>query len=212
MNKISDKHLIITLISGTTYGILIGYIASLQNYLLLTISIVFFIAFSIYFIGRETTPTNSSTSNIQDLCATLGVSIALITVLVAYSAYKRTIESEAKSMYKQYLNLAIENPKFARPSTFDEEKYPHGLTDEEKISYEFFVSQLLYTSEEILNTSQLPEWNSTIESQIQYHLPYIIKNEFSIYENKEKTKNIVFNDHFSEKLNILIRKMHQKNQ
>jgi hypothetical protein len=70
----------------------------------------------------------------------------------------------AHSLYHQYLTLCIEKPEFA--NGMDK---PEGKT-EEYGNYCWFVSSMLFTFEQILETKATDDkWKRTIKSQLQTH-------------------------------------------
>ncbi|WP_305846325.1 hypothetical protein [Photobacterium kishitanii] len=101
----------------------------------------------------------------------------------------------AKSMYKSYLKLAFEYPEFAEPKISGSEysnnlRYCSSLAVVEKgeskkcqLQYEWFVSRMLYTAENVLaldlSEEDLKTWRRTIEVQISNHTVYLKSESFS---------------------------------
>ncbi|MDK1311007.1 hypothetical protein [Pseudoalteromonas ardens] len=130
--------------------------------------------------------------------------VGVVTVLVASrqitSSQQQGQTQLAKEMYGQYLELAFESPYFAEPQSglaCPDNGSDKGQTGANSISvidskgkddlcwaqYTWFVSRLLYASENILSLD-LPEkhktsWATTINLQISYHLEYISSESFA---------------------------------
>ena len=87
----------------------------------------------------------------------------------------------AKSIYKDYLALAVENPEFSMPS-YPIAKPPFKEFVADSLNYrkyEFYVSNLIFAAEEILELTQSSqEWRATLQSQLQYHALYFQTEDF----------------------------------
>lgn len=126
---------------------------------------------------------------------------SIIAVVAAYIAVKqlRLAKTEsrvtnAKQIYKEYLLLAINNPTLSSPY---EENYL--AIKQKKIryeKYEFYVSYMLFASEEILELTEYDfEWEETLKTQIKYHYYYL----------NEKKKDKIYFKMYSDNLNKLIK-------
>lgn len=107
------------------------------------------------------------------LVAVLALAIAAVQILVGKHEARLSV---AKSIYKDYLALALQNPKFSSAS------YPiknprlneFSRNQDEYERYEFYVSYLLFATEEILHlTKASPEWRSALQAQLRYHALYL---------------------------------------
>lgn len=79
-----------------------------------------------------------------------------------------TRSATAHSLYHQYLNLCIEKPNFA--NGMDK---PEGRC-EEYGKYRWFVSSMLFTFEQILETKATDDkWQRTIKSQLLTHKEFL---------------------------------------
>jgi hypothetical protein len=105
--------------------------------------------------------------------AVLALIIAITQILVGKHEARLAV---AKSIYKDYLALAMQNPQFSSASYPIENPRLHEFSkdrdDYEK--YEFYVSYLLFAVEEILHlTKNSPEWKSGLQAQLRYHALYL---------------------------------------
>lgn len=85
-------------------------------------------------------------------------------------------ETNAKSIYREYLLNCLNYPKFHSP-TYSEIQKSGNFP-----SYEIFVAQMLFSLEEILLFTKLPGWNAVARAQIQRHSDYLCSVHF--HENK----------------------------
>lgn len=112
--------------------------------------------------------------------ATLAAAIIAVFALTAAIRQIKISKREArltlaKTIYKDYLMLAFQNPEFsfaaypqANPRMNNFKK--HGEYDK----YEIFVSYLLLAAEEILDiTKNDIEWRATLRDQLKYHGLYL---------------------------------------
>ena len=104
--------------------------------------------------------------------ASIAVCVAAYQISVTRREARRGI---ALQIYKDYLKLAMDNPKFSSAS------YPVGTprlrtfsNDElEYERYEYFVAHLLFAAEGILEASNDTEWRATLRDQLKYHALYL---------------------------------------
>ena len=117
----------------------------------------------------------------------LAVLSTLSTVIIAAFAVKVSIDqlsanntSSAKAVYKDYLNLALAHPEYAGASNpLSNPRYNHFEYDSDKReAYEFFVSLLLHSVDEILGTPEKEYWKDTLAMQLSYHALYLNTLEF----------------------------------
>lgn len=111
--------------------------------------------------------------------ATIG--IALFAVKISVNQLDAGNTTSAKSIYKDYLNLALAHPRYASASyplwSPRYSKFRYG--SEESEAYEFFVSLLLLSTEEILSIPGKDGWLATLETQLSYHALYLNSDEFN---------------------------------
>jgi hypothetical protein len=70
-------------------------------------------------------------------------------------------EQSARDIYREFLNLSINQPKLASPNFCT----IAGSPDE--AAYDNYVNYMLYTSEQVL--AALPDWEATMESHLARH-------------------------------------------
>lgn len=107
---------------------------------------------------------------------------AIIALLAAFVAYKQiSVQRElfAKQIYQSYLQRAFENPDLAegRPSAPAVSTPPEDNEKRQK-QYEWFVSQLLSSIEEIMSVSNDCGWWLTARQQLLFHKDYFKSAEF----------------------------------
>lgn len=95
------------------------------------------------------------------------ISAAIIAGIAGYIAYQQLIASRkqnAATFYKEYLQLCIDNPNFAQ-----------GIyTQNNKREYRWFVSQVLFTFEQVLIANKGDQqWVETIEYQLSTHKQHL---------------------------------------
>ena len=96
------------------------------------------------------------------------ISLILSAVAVCFSVFglhqnlEFQRENTAKSVYRDYLQMAVKNPKLAGAEV--------GLTDQ----YKWFVAYFLWASEEVLKyASNDTGWRETITTQLNWHRDYL---------------------------------------
>lgn len=118
--------------------------------------------------------------NLSEAIALSALTTSIAAFFVAFKQYKATKyesrRSAANSIYKDYLLLAFQNPHLSSAS------YPLENPAYNKIKcepssfeqYEYYVSILLFASEEILEiTKGDREWKMTLSDQLRYHALYL---------------------------------------
>ncbi len=90
-----------------------------------------------------------SLDKLSDIASIFSAAIAFIAMLIAFAAYHSTkLEAKltlAKSLYKDYLNLAFENPELSLASypIEDPRYYSFENNDVKLEKYEYYVAQLV---------------------------------------------------------------------
>jgi hypothetical protein len=102
----------------------------------------------------------------------LAVIVALLAARIAYkqfvSSIKETRNATAYSIYHQYLTLCLDKPQL---SSGMQKPHQHSV---EYDKYRWFVSSMLFTFEQILDTQKDdPKWIKTITSQLKIHKHFL---------------------------------------
>jgi len=132
---------------------------------------------------------------LASLSSILTVVIAGLALYVAMGQLNSSDSSSAKGIYKEYLALAFSNPKFSAAS------YPLGdpgflkfkIGSEEFERYEYFVSLLLFSADEILSLDLDDEetWMVTLKTQVRYHALYLSSRFFDVSSYSDATKKLI---------------------
>lgn len=132
---------------------------------------------------------------LASLSSMLTVVIAGLALYVAIGQLSSSDSSAAKGIYKEYLELAFSNPKFSAAS------YPLGdpaflkfkIGSEEFERYEYFVSLLLFSADEILSLDLDDEerWIVTLETQMRYHALYLSSDYFDASSYSDVVKELI---------------------
>lgn len=100
------------------------------------------------------------------------IAIAVAALFIAYrqlnSSREEARSTTAHNLYHQYLTICIEKPEYANGMVKPQER------SEEYGKYCWFVSSMLFTFEQILETKATdPKWQRTIKSQLQTHKEFL---------------------------------------
>ncbi|HIF9159812.1 TPA: hypothetical protein ACX6PK_000591 [Photobacterium damselae] len=110
---------------------------------------------------------SSILSVLADLAAISAVIIAGVAGYIAYQQLLANRKQSAVTLYKEYLQLCIENPDFA------EGKY----SENKKREYVWFVSKVLFTFEQVVIANQGDtQWFDTLENQLVFHKAHLTKS------------------------------------
>jgi len=123
--------------------------------------------------GLMSDDLNAYAALITAVVACFALFIATLQILVSRHEGRLGV---AKSIYKDYLLLAMQNPKFSAASypKNNPRLYEFSNEKDEYERYEFYVSYLLFASEEILLlTKGSKEWYASLEAQLRYHALYL---------------------------------------
>lgn len=114
--------------------------------------------------------------------------VAAVALLVAWmqlmSSKREARNALAKTLYREYLLLAMQHPDFSMASYPVENPRMSRFSGDKRQydAYEFYVSHMLYAVEEIVDlTKGRPEWGGWKEavlSQMEYHALYLKSNDF----------------------------------
>ncbi|EJG2003922.1 hypothetical protein BS021_RS04025 [Vibrio parahaemolyticus] len=110
---------------------------------------------------------NNIFSVLSDLATIAAVIIAGVAGYIAYQQLLASRKQSATSLYKEYLQLCIDNPDFA------EGKY----SENNKREYLWFVSQILFTFEQVVIANRGDkQWLDTIENQLAIHKAHLTRS------------------------------------
>jgi hypothetical protein len=91
-------------------------------------------------------------------------------------------EATAKDLFRDYLQLAFEHPKFANPDKFignDKDKWKRKGEWNEDERYKWFVAFMLNACDEIIRSLPRDEtWRRAILEDLRFHKEYLRSNEF----------------------------------
>ena len=106
------------------------------------------------------------------IMAIVAVLALILTLKQLRSGRLESRRATAYATYQEYLKNCAENPKLAFGNRND--IVLNGVTQEE---YPWFVSQMLFTFEQVLETSKSDkQWKIAIQSQLRRHAWYIEKS------------------------------------
>ncbi len=122
--------------------------------------------------------TVSDISNVALLIVTILVSIFGVYQFVATTRFNRN--QAAKAIHAEYIKLALDKPLLANPAVgkIDFEKLTVDGNREEFERYEWFVSYMLLSFEEIFHLSNEDAWSSTLRSNLKVHKAYFKSQHF----------------------------------
>jgi hypothetical protein len=99
-------------------------------------------------------------------------------------------QGNAHELWRDYLRLAIDNPKLADPtlrlSEFDYHKLTIDGSPELFQKYEWFVGTLLDACVEILDFMPTTEWKMTLRGQLRLHRDYLRSAHFRSSEFQQQ--------------------------
>ncbi len=108
--------------------------------------------------------------------ATMLIAIAALVGVKAQidAAARQQREQSAREIYREFLNLSVARPEFARPD------YCAIAGSPQEPAYEAYVDYLLYTAEQAIAAD--PAWDTTFARSLAAHRAYICAvNDWSDY-------------------------------
>lgn len=129
-------------------------------------------------LGWLSTASISDLSNVALLGVTAAVSAFGVYQFIATTKFNR--DQAAKAIHADYIRLAMEKPTFANPSIVDVDYGSRTFAGsrEEFEKYEWFVSFMVLSFEEIFHLSKTPTWENTIRSNLSFHSAYFSSPHF----------------------------------
>lgn len=123
--------------------------------------------------------------SVSDFTGVATLVVACGALIVAYRQYSNSKvqahEIHAQSQYMEYLKLAFDNPKYSLASYPEASPRYYEFCDnrDEYIQYEFYVSNLIFAVEQILELADWNQaWEDTIVDQLKYHAIYLDSYDF----------------------------------
>jgi hypothetical protein len=109
-------------------------------------------------------------SHVATLITAIVAIVAVLIAVIQIQAARRTQQEDtAQQAYKEYLKLAFEHGGLANGQP----------TDTDRVRYEWFVSYLLYSAEQIFDVfSEDEAWRSSLRDQLCYHRNYLGSRAF----------------------------------
>jgi hypothetical protein len=129
------------------------------------------------------TTTTLNIDAIADVAAIVTAAVALFALVLAWHQLLVTRREGrltlAKTVYREYLAMAIDNPMFSSASYPLENPRMHAFwnDDDSRERYEFYVAHLLFAAEEILALTKLREWRDAMALHLQYHALYLATDD-----------------------------------
>ena len=74
-------------------------------------------------------------------------------------------DQTAREIYREFLNLTVQKPELANAD------YCALTDDNQKTAYAAYVEYLLYTAEQMIDTS--PDWRAPMASHLEDHMAYL---------------------------------------
>ncbi|WP_286912158.1 MULTISPECIES: hypothetical protein [unclassified Pseudomonas] len=140
---------------------------------------------------------------VSDIATAVTAMVAIAAAFVAYVQLQESKVIAAKGIYKDYLTLSFENPEFSaasypvdNPGYYKFKKIGENLGSKEKSyeQYEFYVSFLLNSAEEIMNLTSLEEqdgWHETLRNQFAHHALYLASNVWGCSQYDEDIYELI---------------------
>ena len=107
--------------------------------------------------------------------AVIAAITAFVTAWAAINARNAQREATAKDIYRDYLKLAFQNPKFANPTSGSENGDDLNKNEE----YRWFVAFMMNSCDEIARTkSKDKSWRKTLRHDLRVHGDYLKSPQF----------------------------------
>lgn len=140
----------------------------------------------------EPSSLNDTFSMISSIATACGLIVATITGIIAYISYRNNLielkKNNAYNLYQNYLNLCLNHPEYSKGY----ERTEH-VKDSNYVKYSWFVSNMLFTFEQILNaTKNDDKWLKAIKNQLKIHKIHLLHSR-TVRNNEWETplQNII---------------------
>lgn len=148
-----------------------------------------------YFIAiHKLKKLTRNTSSFLMLVSSISTAIiAAFAITVASDQLYSSNSDAAKEIYKEYITKALENPHYASASfPLWDPRYRHfKYGSAKREGYEYFVTLLLFSADEILDLEEGKHWKNTLKTQFSYHALYLSKAEFNPSSYSCRTRKLV---------------------
>ena len=118
---------------------------------------------------------------IEGFGTALAAIFALVGIVMVYVQIRENRatqrEATAKSLFRQYLQKGLERPDLVIPKP-DQLKQSRSA-----VEYEFFVANMLYSFDEVLQNTRSEDWREVVRGEIARHAGYLRSPEF---QNKRR--------------------------
>ena len=89
-------------------------------------------------------------------------------------------EATAKDIYRDYLKLALDNPRLANPTEFvGGEGWKHAGEWKRDERYRWFVAFMMNSCDEIVSSRLGENWHNTVLMDLKMHKDYLASPEFT---------------------------------
>ncbi|MBO6639008.1 MAG: hypothetical protein JJ920_15705 [Roseitalea sp.] len=112
----------------------------------------------------------------QGLGTALAAIFALFGIIMVYVQIRENRatqrEATAKHLFRQYLQEGLERPDLVIARR---DQLTHA---EVSVAYEFFVANMLYSFDEVLQNTRSKDWREVVRGEIARHVDYLRSPEF----------------------------------
>jgi hypothetical protein len=107
------------------------------------------------------------------LIAIISLVVSVWSLVNSHQAKRLSERESAKTPYRRYLELGLQNPRFVTENPQTGFVEYNGFSGEDATSYRMFVAILLNACEEILERSNDKDWRAAVSRQLRQHRPYL---------------------------------------
>ncbi len=113
---------------------------------------------------------------IEGFATALAAIVAFVGIAMVYVQIRgqRAIQREATAMslFRQYLQEALERPELANPD------YDRLRQQGRSAQYELFVANMLYSFDEVLQNTRSTDWREIVRGEVARHGDFLCSAEF----------------------------------
>ncbi|WP_065935524.1 hypothetical protein [Pseudomonas sp. 34 E 7] len=134
-------------------------------------------------------------SHVSAISSLLTFLVAVAAAGVAYNQLNESRVAAAKSIYREYLSMALSHPQFSAASyPFNNPKLYSLEAGKDLEQYENYVAYLIFSAEEVLEVDDLRAqrgWCETIRDQFKYHALYLDSRTPNIMQYSEVVDKLI---------------------